>query len=516
MYVMTIDAGTGSARAVIFDFQGRQIAIGQHEWHHVCEEGVPNSMGFDCKANWGIIIRCIHESIASAKIDPKQIKAVTASSMREGIVLYDEAGSELFALANVDARAALEVKQMSYEHPELERFCYEQSGQTFALGALPRLLWLKKHRPELYERSAKMNMISDWVLKRLSGVIVADPSNAGTSGIFSLQKRHWVSDMARKVGLKVDIFPEIVETGTLIGTLTREASLQTGLSPETIVVMGGGDVQLGSAGLGVVDVGDCAVLGGTFWQQIVNIEGSCVDPQMNLRINPHVIPGLSQAEGITFFSGLVMRWFRDTFCHDEVQEATRLGINAYSYLESLAAKVPLGAYGIMPIFSDTMKYGRWYHAAPSFLNLSLETTSKAAMFRALQENAAIVSMLNLNAIFAMTGSEAQTIVFAGGAAKGALWSQILSDVTGKPIRIPKVIEATSLGGAMAATVGLGVFENLTKASKALVSWGETFTPNEEHHRRYQEIAERWRKLYDAQLVLVDCGLTESMWKAPGL
>ncbi len=132
--------------------------------------------------------------------------------------------------------------------------------------------------------------------------------------------------MAEKVGLKADIFPPSLEPGTVMGTVTEEASAETGLSTSTKVVMGGGDVQLGAAGLGVVKEGQVAILGGSFWQQVVNIKSDTLPPKdMGIRVNPHVVEGLSQAEGITFFSGLIMRWFRDAFCEIEKQEAQRAG-----------------------------------------------------------------------------------------------------------------------------------------------------------------------------------------------
>jgi autoinducer 2 (AI-2) kinase len=513
---MTIDAGTGSARAVIFDTLANQVSIGQQEWTHLSEDGVVNSMGFDYEKNWQIIVKCIKEAIFKAGIKSNEIVAITATSMREGIVLYDKDGNELFAVANVDARAVKEVADINEKYPELEKKFYNISGQTFALGALPRILWVKNNKPYIYEKVASMNMISDWVLTKLSGVIAADPSNAGTSGVFSLKTRQFEPSMADKLGLKDDIFPKVYESATVIGEISKKASDETGLHVSTKVVMGGGDVQLGSAGLGVVKARQGAILGGTFWQQIVNIEGSIVDPSMNIRINPHVIEGLSQAEGITFFSGMLMRWFRDTFCDLEKIEAKKLQIDTYEYLESLASKIPLGSYGILPIFSDTMKYSKWYHSAPSFINLSLENTSKAAMFRSLQENAAIVSMLNLNSILDFTKTDIDTITFAGGASKGTLWSQILSDVTGKSIQIPQVNEATALGGAFVAGVGIGEYSSITEVAQSLVKWDKTYEPDLENYKKYQEISHQWRDVYDAQLQLVDRRLTTSMWKAPGL
>ncbi len=314
-YLLAIDAGTGSVRAVLFDTEGNQIAIAQQEWHHLEEPGVPDSMAFDFEKNWKLTAACIKEVIETAKIDPEAILALSATSMREGILLYDKNGKELWGVANVDARAGEEVRELKAAFPDMEAAFYAESGQTFALGALPRLLWLRKHRPDLYEKSAKLSMIGDWVLAKLSSVIASDPSNGGTTGIFSLQKRDWAVHMAARAGIKADIFPPCYECGEVIGTVTQEAAKQTGLSTRTKVVMGGGDVQLGSVGLGVIRAGEAAVLGGSFWQQIVNIPSETPPPEdMGVRVNPHAISGLSQAEGITFFSGLVMRWFRDAFC----------------------------------------------------------------------------------------------------------------------------------------------------------------------------------------------------------
>ncbi|WP_345980500.1 autoinducer-2 kinase [Sulfurimonas sp. HSL3-2] len=518
-YLMAIDAGTGSVRAVIFDTNGNQISVSQREWTHLAEEGVANSMSFDCKSNWLLTCKCISEALSLANLKGEDITALSATSMREGIVLYDNVGNELFAVANVDARADKEVKYLKENFPGIEEEFYGASGQTFALGALPRIMWLKNNKPDVYEKVASISMIGDWILFKLSGIIATDPSNGGTTGIFSLKNRDWDSTMAGRIGLKEDIFPPCLEVGTLMGVVSEKASQETGLSTSTKVVMGGGDVQLGSAGLGVVKEGDVAILGGSFWQQVVNIPSSVIPPKdISVRVNPHVVSGQSQAEGITFFSGLVMRWFRDAFCDMEKLEAKERGIDTYAVLEEKAKEVPVGSYGIIPIFSDSMKYGKWYHAAPSFLNLSIDplTCNRASMFRSLQENAAIVSSINLDKIKEFTGIEIDTVVFAGGASKGALWSQILSDVTGCRVKIPKVTEATALGAAMAAGVGAGIYKDLISAAEELVVWDKSYEPDMENKKTYDELKIKFNHAYEAQLKLVDEGVTTSMWSAPGL
>ena len=516
-YLLAIDAGTGSIRAVLFDTKGNQIALAQKEWKHLSEDGVKDSMNFDFDTNWKLTKKVIKECIKG--INPKDILAISSTSMREGIVLYDKNKNPIWGVANVDARASKEVKKLKQKFKNIEKEFYKISGQTFALGALPRLLWLKENRYKTYKKVKYISMIGDFILFKLSSKIAADPSNAGTTGIFDLKKRAFRSDFAKKVDLKDDIFPPVLESGEVLGNVSEEAAKEIGLSTSTKVVMGGGDVQLGSVGLGVVEVGDVAILGGSFWQQVVNIKKETTPPKdMSIRVNPHVICEQSQAEGITFFSGLIVRWFRDGFCQEEVKKAKKKKIRPYELLHKKAKKVPAGSNKVIPIFSDEMKYKKWYHASPSFINLNIDASkcNKYVLYRSLLENTAIVSNINLEKIKKHTNVEFDEIVFAGGASQSKLWCQIVADVTAKTIKVPKVTEATALGAAMSAGVGAGVFKDLQEASKKLVKWDKTYKPNMKNHKIYKKQAKKWQKVYKEQLKLVDKKLVDSMWMAPGI
>ncbi|HEX5709706.1 MAG TPA: autoinducer-2 kinase [Sulfuricurvum sp.] len=507
-YFLVIDAGTGSIRAIIFDTLGNQISIEQYEWSHIAQEGVPGSMGFDFIGGWELAKRCIRECIAKSGISSKEIIAVSASSMREGIVVYDKDKNELWGVANVDSRAGAEVAQLKREHSTMERDFYKSSGQTFALSAAPRLLWLKNHQPSLYEKAVYFTMISDWILFKLCGELSCEPSNAGTAGAFSLIKRNWEKEQFSQCGLK-DLFVPILESGEVLGTITQKACDETGLDINTLVVMGGGDVQIGTAGLGANKLGDAVVLGGSFWQQVVNISSdTTLSDEMLLRVNPHVVRGMSQAEGITFFTGLVMRWFRDALGSGR----------SYSELEALASKVPVGSYGITPVFSDRMNYGEWIHASPSFIGLGLDADKYniASMFRALEENACIVSAINLENIKAFSGVAPKSLIFASGASQGALWSQILADVTGLEVNVPVVKEATALGVAMAAGIGAGVYSSFEEAGQNIVKMERSYEPNLSNYHLYGEMKEKWIKVYSKQMELVRDGVVEPLWKAPGL
>lgn len=517
-YLMALDAGTGSIRSVIFDLNGNQISVGQAEWVHHAIPDVPGSMEFDLKTNWQLACQCIKSALTKANLPSSAIAGVAACSMREGIVLYDKKGETIWACANVDARSSHEVSELKelYDN-NFEYDVYRYSGQTLALGAMPRLLWLAHNRPDVYRKAATLTMISDWLACKLSGELAVDPSNAGTTGMLDLFTRDWRPSILEMAGLRSDILSPVKETGTLLGHVTKQAAKLSGLMEGTPVVMGGGDVQLGCLGLGIVRPSQTAVLGGTFWQQVVNLPEPVTDPNMNTRINPHVIPGMVQAESISFFTGLTMRWFRDAFCAEEKLIAERLGIDTYRLLEDMAARVPAGSYGIMPIFSDVMRFKSWYHAAPSFINLSIdaEKCNKATLFRALEENAAIVSACNLDLIAQFSGVKTQSLVFAGGGSKGALWSQILADITGVAVKVPVVKEATALGCAIAAGVGVGIYADLASTGERLVRWEHEYHPNPENREIYNKAKQDWQAIYADQLSLVDNGLTTSLWKAPG-
>jgi autoinducer 2 (AI-2) kinase len=240
--------------------------------------------------------------------------------------------------------------------------------------------------------------------------------------------------------------------------------------------------------------------------------------EVRRRINPAAIAGLNQAECISFFVGLSARWFRDALCGEEVTEARAKGADPYDLMEALAAQAPAGAHGVIPIFSDAMDFSRWYHAAPSFLNLSLDPArcNKGVMFRALEENAAIVSAINLERVREFANTDPTSpLVFAGGASKGKLWPQIVSDVASRQIRIPVVREATSLGGAAAAGVGIGLYRNLAEAAGAMVRWERSVEPNLANRAIYDDAKACWQIAYAAQKLLVDRGVTTAMWSALG-
>src|SRR5260370_19990569 len=161
-------------------------------------------------------------------------------------------------------------------------------------------------------------------------------------------------------------------------------------------------------------------------------------------------------EGIGFYCGMSMRWFRDAFCAEDVALARSRGTDPYEVMEQAAAAAPAGR--VIAIMSNVLNGRRWVHASPSFLQFDLNdpaTSGRGACVRAIEEAAAYVARGHRDIITGLTGRGFGEVVFTGGAAKGRLWPQIMADVLGVPVRIPVVTESSALGAAICAGVGAG-------------------------------------------------------------
>lgn len=515
-HTLAIDLGTGSCRAVLFAEDGSQVAIGQREWSHAALPGVPGSQVFDTARNWTLVGECVREAIAHAGISPADISAVSSTSMREGMVLYDAEGREIWACPNVDSRAVDEATSLVASGAA--RRLYEQGGDWVSITSPGRFLWIRANEPETFRRIAHVGMLSDWVLYRLTGEFVTDPSSGSSSNLFDLRTRSWSPASLELVGLSPEVVPEVLASGTVVGRVTTQAADETGLAAGTPVVVGGADTQLGLVGIGVVTPDRLTLVGGSFWQMTVVTDEPIIDPQARLRTLCHAVPGQWMTEGIGFYCGIAMRWFRDAFCDAERAEAARRGVDPYVVMEEEAALVPPGAEGITAIFSNVMDAKRWVQASPSFLGFDVDrpaASNRRACIRALEEQAAYTARGHLAIISELTGDTYDEVVFTGGGAKGTLWPQIVADVIGLPVHVPTVKESTALGAALYAGIGAGLYRDIAEVTGSLVRSERTFEPGDEARRAYDERYATWRAIYPRILDLSESGLLRPMWWPAG-
>jgi autoinducer 2 (AI-2) kinase len=470
---------------------------------------------FDTDRNWQLICACIREALEGARISADTVRAVSTTSMREGMVLYDARGREIWACPNVDSRAGEEAAELVASGAA--QAIYDRAGDWVAITAPARFLWIAKHEPDTFAAIAHVGMLGDWVLTRLCGEFATDPSLGSSSGMFELAERTWSERVLELVGLEPTLFPPVLEPGTISGTVTRAASDATGLAAGTPCVVGGADTQLGLLGIGVLEAGRFTVVGGSFWQHTAVVDEPVIDPQARLRTLCHAAPERWMIEGIGFYSGLTMRWFRDAFCAADKELAAQRGVDVYDLLGAEAAEVPPGSNGVLGIFSNLMEAKRWVHASPAFLQFDVarpDASGKKECFRAIEEAAAYVSRGHLEIVEEVTTASVDEIVFTGGAAKGTLWPRILADVLDLPVRIPTVKESSALGAAACAGVGIGVYSSLADAAR-LARFELTIEPDAETATRYRELYDQWRAVYDRMLDLSEDGVVRPLWRAAG-
>jgi len=490
--VIAIDAGTGSVRALAFDCDGVLLAQSSREWHHKTVSGHPGGVDFDTTTGWTLICDCLRDVVGL--LGNRDILAVSTSSMREGFVLYDDEGREIFACPNTDGRAISQADELVRSGMADE--IYRRGGDWVSITAPARLLWLRDHAPDVLARVRHLGMISDWVTFRLTGQFVTDPTCGSSSALFDLPSRTWARDLVEACHLSADVLPELLEPGTIAGRVTRIASAVTGLTAGTPVVVGGADTQLALHGLGATKA-NATVIAGTFWQTTTLTNTALIDPQRRLRTLCAVDPEQWMVEGIGFLSGLSLRWFRDAFCPDAVKTAAETGQTAYTVMESWANEVPVGSHGILALLSNVMQADAWHHTSPAIVQLDIsspEKSNRASVIRAIEEAAAYVTRAHLEILDELSGGSlaaAGEFTLAGGSSVGKLWPQIIASVVGMPVLLSQTPEATAYGAARLAAAGVGV------AMEPASHHSRRIEPIAEDHLKYNTLYSRWSQAYSA-------------------
>lgn len=511
--VLAIDAGTGSARVLAFDLDGRVVASASREWTHAAVPGSPGGTRFDTAGGWDAIASAARDVVA--RLDAaggREIAAVAASSMREGFVLYNAAGEEIWACPNTDGRARAQAEQLVAEG--VADRIYELGGDWVSITAPARLRWLRTEQPEILDSARHLGMLSDWVSYRLTGEFTTDPTCGSSSALFDLSRRTWSDELADAVGVDPRILPPVLECGTVAGTVTAAAARATGIPAGTLVAVGGADTQLALHGLGARQ-GTPTVVGGTFWQTTAITDTAIIDPHRRLRTLCHVTPDSWMIEGIGFLSGLAMRWFRDAFCPDAKDLARTAGVSGFDVMESWASSVPAGSNGLVGVFANAMTADAWHHAAPAFIGFDIndpERFNRGTSVRAIEEAAAYVARSHLETLAELTrGSALENgrITFTAGSSSGVLWPRILADVTGLNTELSVVPEATSFGAARLAAASAGL--DLAPAGNTAAA----ITPDSTTVAEYDGHYRHWLDVYRAQVDATAASGTTPLFTPPG-
>lgn len=510
MYFLTIDAGTGAVRCIIFDEDGNMMSSSYEEWTYKVPQGIRGGFEFDADDFWKKICSCIHKSISRCKISNSQISCISVTSMRHGIVFLDKNGKEIFACPNIDSRGLNEAFELEKDMGEK---IYQVTGKwPSPIFAPSRILWFKKHEPEKFKRIYKILTISDWVIYKLSGKFIAEPSNASSTMLLDCLKLTWFDELINYVGLDINTLPELHGSAEYIGEVTQEVANLTGLKKGTPIVTAGADTQSALIGTGAIEEKDITLVAGTTSPIQLVLSKPIIDKKFRTWTEIHIAPNKYILESNAGPTGIYYRWFRDTFCDAEKIVAKLIGIDDYEIINRECELVSPGANGIIALLSYIMDAHR-SSKRPRGAIIGLKTTSdKKEVARAIIENISYAVLGNCKQLEEISGIKIEKLRMCGGASKSNTWITILANVLGIPIVTFKVKESTSLGAAVCAAVGLGVYKSISEGVKNMVKQESEISPNLSIYKYYKERYKIWKTIHDLLWKLAEDGIITTYWE----
>ncbi len=492
MYLLGLDAGTGSARALLVDVESGRTTVAVRPWRHPPVSGAGGwAYDFDVERNRALLVEVAREVLQKTANNPDEVAGVAVTSMRHNLVLLRD-GRAVFAVPNRDARASTEAMALAAECGEA---FYRDTGRwPSPVFLLPRLTWLAAHHPDWLEGAQALS-IGDWVTFLLCGEVATDFSQAGESMVLDLQRREWMWDRIDEFGLPRSLFPPVLPSGTLLGKLVPSAAQEIGLPPGIPVAMGGADTPCALLGLGTLRPGEAAFIAGTTAPIQMVVDRPMLDPNRRLWTGLHVLPGRWVLESNAGAMGEPLEWLAGLLYPDSprpvaklMAEAARSRPGAGGLLSTFGAQVFHASAMGLPVGSLTLCH---------FLGDADGLSRRRNLARAVLEGMACALRANLEQISALAGTPS-AVFLSGGMSRSPFWGQLLADVLGRPIFVSEVAEASALGAAICAGVGAGIFRDLAEGSERL-SRTHPVVPDEEAVHLYIGVYAGWQNLRASQV-----------------
>ena len=482
-YLLGVDIGTSSCKTAVFDPDGKVIAQGGSEYPvSYPEKGWAEQDPADW---WNGICRAVREMIGESGINPADIAGIGIDGQSWSAIALDKSGNVLCPTPIwTDTRSEAICRETAKRLGEDKIFglCGNPVSPCYTW---PKILWYRKNRPEVFEKTEKVLQSNSYIAYRMTGEITQDLSQGYGLACFDMRKGCWDDDACEALGIPRKLLPEIVNCHQVIGRLTKEAAEQTGLKEGTPVVAGGLDAACGTLGAGVVRPGQTQEQGGQAGGMSICIDQYAADPRLILSF--HVVPGQWLLQGGTTGGGGALKWLRETMCPEL----------SFAEMSELAEQAPAGSGGVtfLPYMAGERSPIWNPKACGVFFGLNFGVT-RGQMIRACMEGVAYALRHNLETAEA-AGAKAGILRAMGGSANSRVWTQIKADVTGCGIEVPASDTATTLGVAILAGVGTGVYQSFEEAAVRTVSVKKTYTPNAEMKAVYDSGYEIYRKLYPA-------------------
>jgi len=493
-YLAGVDVGTTGLKAALFDLDGR--VVGEAARPYPVVQPQMNWAEQDAGQWWKAFKEAVGE--LTAKAEASEIASIAIDSQCPSLLPITADGQPLRnALLWFDRRSVTQaewIKRTIGEEKTGEIACNRVAAGAFSA---PGMLWIREHEPKVFEAARWFLHANGYISFRLTGRATMDWANASFTLLFDVRRREWSQELCDLMRVPGEKLPEAVAPWVQVGEVTAQAAEETGLRQGTPIIAGAADSAAAALGVGAVKVGDSMDSSGAS-----TVLGVCADqPIFNPRfmVRAHAIPDRWLFMGPSSATGASLRWFRDNFCRYEARSAEELQLSAYQLMDLEAERSPPGARGL--VFLPYLAGERapiWDPDAKGLLyGLTLSHT-RADVIRAIMEGATYALRHNMEFMEAL-GLRIQGLRLTGGHAKSRLWRQIKADVTGRKVIVTAVKEASALGSAMLAGVGIGLFKNPIEASEHMVVVEQEVEPNLELQKTYTPLFNLYKRLYIPEL-----------------
>ncbi len=495
-----IDLGSTSLKVVIYDLDGHALARASRptELVHPHPEH-PDWAIWRPEQIWGGVCESLREAIAQLP-NPGDIKAVAVTGMGMDGVPIGKDGRWLYPFISWHCPRTAPQQQWWLKNVG--------AAKQFSLGGNPiwsfntalRILWMREHEPEILARTDKWLLIEDFVNFMLCGEKATDYSMASSTLLFDLTRRGYSDELLRLSRIDRALLADPKPSGTVLGAVHAQAAAATGLRAGTPVVLGGHDMLCGALPAGAFRPGVVLNIVGTWEMILTALERPVLTPEAGATgwwIDSHVARDRYAGIGCVVAADM-LEWFRKHFGFEEAQRARAEDGVDWDYLMALAKEAPPGAGGVMflPHLSgstipvvDPQSSGAWV----GLRNIA----GKGHLLRAMVEGLNYQFLQMIGGLQSSLGVTPDRFVAVGGGAQNAFWTQNKADMVGKPFEIPQIDEATPLGAAILAGIGVGLYRDEPEAFERAYRAGRMLEPDLRLTAQYAECFQVFQRLQPA-------------------
>lgn len=467
MTIIAYDLGTGGNKASLYSQDGKRLgAVFIPYKTEYPQPGFHEQRPCDW---WEAVVESTRQLFSSSELNPAEVECLAISGHSLGCVPLDASGNLLCEQTPIwsDSRSGRQADAF-FERTDPSQW-YKTTGNGFPAPhyTVMKIMWYRNNQPDIFSRIDKIIGTKDYVNYRLTGVIATDYSYASGSGVYDLTAWRYSDELIAAAELAPSLFPEILSSTQILGSLTAEAAEALGLPRSVKVTAGGVDNSCMALGAKNIAPGRAyASLGSSSW-----IAVSSKEPVLDERTKPyvftHVIPGMFTSACGVFSTGTSMKWVRDNIFPDLVERATRNDRDPYDLMTEMASQSPAGSRGLL--FNPSFGGGSSLEPGPNirgaFLGLDLGH-SRDDVCRSVLEGIALNLRIALDALGCLCDI-GPDLVAVGGGAKSPLWRQIFADAFKKNVEKTNIgQEAGALGAAAVAAVGAGLWDDFQRIDSA--------------------------------------------------